>query len=162
MLAGAISDCGCMNTYHRKIGSTHHGMKYTRIYSIWQALKNRCNNTQFIEYNNYGGRGITYDKAWKKFENFRDDMYESYQEHVDKFGEKNTSIDRIDVNGNYCKENCRWATLKEQANNKTNNFIIEYNGETHTLTQWARKLGISRKTIYDKLSKGWNIEEVLS
>lgn len=154
--------CGCMNKvahvgsdYHG--GVTTHGMSRTRFYKIYSKLRERCANNEDDAYKN-----ISVCDRWKKFENFRDDMYESYQEHVDKFGEKNTSIDRIDVNGNYCKENCRWATLKEQANNKTNNFIIEFRGVEKTLSQWADYLGWSYCTLANRHHRGWKIDRMLT
>ena len=95
-----------------------HGMKGTRFYVIWRSAIQRCYYPSHKNYKNYGGRGIRLHKRWLKFENFRDDMYKSYLIHVKRFGEKNTQIDRIRVNGNYYKDNCRWVTLKEQAANK--------------------------------------------
>lgn len=150
-----------MKTEHRRIGSTHHGMTGARIFNIWQAMKGRCNRHSSIEYKNYGGRGITYDERWEKFESFYEDMGKSYEEHVKEFGEKDTSIDRINVDGNYCKENCKWSTIKEQANNKTSTKFITYNNETHSLMQWAKLVGIPYKTISNRLIKGWSEEDAL-
>lgn len=96
-----------------------------RFYLIHNDMINRCNNPNYKQYKDYWWRWITYDKIWYKFENFRDDMYESYLEHEKKFWTKNTTIDRIDVNWNYCKGNCKWATRKEQNNNKRNALLVQ-------------------------------------
>lgn len=96
-----------------------HGLRYTRFYNIWRRIKDRCNNQNNIDYNRYGERGIKVCDSWdSNFENFRDDMYESYISHSEANGEQNTSIDRIDTDGNYCKKNCRWATPQEQRINQ--------------------------------------------
>lgn len=135
---GKVKSCGCLV---RSIN----GQSKTRLYSIWTAMTNRCQNKMHKAYNRYGGRGITC--IWQTFEEFKHDMYDSYLAHVKEFGEKNTTIDRIDVNGNYCKENCRWATIKEQANNKTNNIVLNFKGKCLTMAQWAEELGIKYSTI---------------
>ena len=135
---GKVKSCGCLV---RSIN----GQSKTRLYSIWTAMTNRCQNKMHKAYNRYGGRGITC--MWQTFEEFKHDMYDSYLAHVKEFGEKNTTIDRIDVNGNYCKENCRWATIKEQANNKTNNIVLNFKGKCLTMAQWAEELGINYSTI---------------
>lgn len=95
-----------------------HGLSYSRIYCIWHGMKARCLNSKSKKYNLYGGRGIKVCKRWLKFENFRDDMYASYLKHVKKFGQKNTSLDRINPNKGYSHKNCRWATCAEQRENR--------------------------------------------
>jgi len=104
--------CGC---YKDKFS---HGMYNTRFYNIWRGVKKRCYQKSRKDYQNYGARGIVMSESWKTFLNFYNDMYQSYLGHVEKFGEDQTSIDRIDVNGNYEVGNCKWATRSEQASNK--------------------------------------------
>lgn len=128
LLYGRVRSCWCMRreqaSINGKKSSTTHGMKNSRFYRIFNGIKFRCLNKNSKEFFRYGGRGIRVCDHWLKFENFRDDMYESYLDHVKKYGKNNTSIDRIDNNGNYCKDNCRWATLSEQAKNRNNDKAI--------------------------------------
>lgn len=105
--SGHTSSCGCL--YDETRGRTTHGMSGTKEYSSWQAMKDRCTNAESPGYENYGGRGITYDPAWEQFENFFADMGERPELH---------DLDRIDVNGSYCKENCRWADRTIQTFNR--------------------------------------------
>lgn len=98
-----------------------HGMSRTRFYRVWERIKYVCTKPNSSCYYKYGGMGVEVCKRWHKFENFRDDMYESYLEHVEEYGEKETQIDRINPYGNYEPSNCRWVTILEQARNKRAN-----------------------------------------
>ena len=131
-------------------------MSRTRLYRIHRDMKNRCNGLKKKDYNNYYARGITYCKEWEKFEGFRDwALSHGYQD--------NLTLDRIDVNGNYEPNNCRWATRIEQNNNTRQNHFVTYNGETHTLKQWSNILGINYSTLKSRLDLyHWSIEEAFT
>jgi len=109
--------CGCLAmeiiTNHK--WNITHGLSKHPMYFVWQALKQRCFNKKDKGYHNYGGRGITVSKEWMKFETFYKDMISKYKRGLE--------IDRIDNNGNYCKENCHWVTCKENNNNRRDNII---------------------------------------
>lgn len=122
---GEVRSCGCLNRKQitklgrltgNKKGSFKHGMFGTRFYRIFYGLRNRCNNPKSNTAKDYHDKGIKC--LWKSFEEFKRDMYKSYLKHCTEFGEKQTTIDRLDSSKNYCKENCRWATYKEQAKEK--------------------------------------------
>ncbi len=130
-----------------------HGMAGTRIYQIWKNIHRRCDKKGSTHYERYGGRGITYDIRWKSFEKFYEDMKEGYSDEL--------TIDRIDNNDNYYKENCRWVDMKEQANNRSSNHHIEWNGEKLNIQQWADRLKIPRVRINSRLLRGWSDLEAI-
>lgn len=162
--SGDTKSCGCINKELRHNRWLRHNMTGTRFHTIWRSMIGRCNDkTNDI----YGGRGITYDPRWKVFENFRDDMYEDYLKRAAEVGdEKLISIDRIDSNGNYCKENCKWSTFEEQAGNKRNTVKVNYNNETVNLRQIYNNsthddtvpFGLFAIRIY----KNWDIDKALN
>ena len=145
--------------------------KPEHFHSKWEAIRQRTTNPNHNHYHLYGGRGINSD-AWKFYVDFYDDMYESYLEHVKEFGKKDTTIDRIDVNGNYCKENCRWSTCSEQmCNTRRNKWFkaISPNGiefvsnnqkefaETHNLNSSLLNSCLNGRK---KTHKGWTFSYI--
>jgi hypothetical protein len=149
---GRSKSCGCYSSEKSKERivkiNTTHGMANTPEYKTWTGMLDRCNNKKTPSYRDYGGRGIQVCESWKKFENFYKDMGKR---------PKGTSIDRIDVNGDYCSENCRWATRQIQNNNTRKNKYITHNGETKTLSEWSRVYNIpvwklSQRMLRDNLS----------
>jgi hypothetical protein len=134
-------------------GNTKHGLKKTRTYSIWGAMKTRCYNKNQPAYKQYGARGVHVCKRWKKsFENFYNDMGPCPQGH---------SIDRIDNNGNYEPSNCRWATRSQQNNNTNSNRIIIINNVKFTAAEAAVKFNINYFTLIYRMNKGWTTEQVV-
>jgi hypothetical protein len=113
----------------------------------------RCNAKKAANYKRYGGRGIKVCDEWLNIENFEKWVNESgYKEGL--------TIERVDNDGDYCPQNCRWATRKEQANNRSSNVIISYDGEQHNLTEWSEIKGISRSTLINRHSRGMNPPEL--
>ncbi len=143
----------------KECGSFKHGghKNKTPEYGSWCAMKNRCNNKKHPSYKRYGGRGITYDSSWQKFENFFADMGEKPDPKME--------LERIDNNKNYCKDNCRWATHKEQTRNrggKRATRLYTFNGETLCIADWAKKIGISPQSMQKRLNKGWPLEKAFA
>lgn len=132
-----------------------HGLYKSKLYKIYHSMINRCNNKNEKEFNNYGGRGIKVCDEWQNnFLNFYNwAMTNGYAD--------NLSIDRIDNNGNYCPENCRWATRKEQNCNTRRNRLYTHNGKNLTLTDWCRELKINYERTRSRLRLGWNFEDAI-
>lgn len=129
-----------------------HWMSYSKIYMRYWRIKERCDNPNNKRYKNYWWRGIKCE--WGTFEEFYEDMGGCFEDKL--------TIDRIDVNWNYCKENCRWITNKEQQNNKTNNHYIEYKWKTQSLSNWARELGIKYNTLASRIYRWMSTEKAFN
>jgi len=144
--------CWCQNYSHL--------MSKTRIYHIYDGICQRCTNSRCREWLYYWGKWVK--NLWNGFEDFYRDMWESYEIHVKEYGERETTIDRIDSNWDYCKENCRWATRKEQNNNLTSNRKFVYKGKMYqTLTSLCATYWISKPAVKWRLEAGWTIEKAM-
>lgn len=149
LTTGNTKSCGCL----QRESVTVHGLRTSTLYKVWEGMMRRCYDTIHKDYKYYGERGIIVCKRWHNVENFVADMSprpEGYE------------IDRIDTNGNYEPENCRWATRKEQMRNTRRNRLISYNGKTMCLSEWAEELGVSPDLIRTRLNNGWPIKDALS
>lgn len=129
-----------------------HGKRNTPTYSSWINMRQRCNNPNDRSYPNYGGRGISICRRWESFVKFLEDM-----------GERpiGYSLERIDVNKNYCKSNCRWATTKEQIRNTRVNRKLTYGGRIQCLAAWAEEYGLLAVTLAKRLRDGWSLRRAL-
>ena len=129
------------------------GVNETKEYRAWCGMKQRCCNPKFVQYEDYGGRGITICERWNDYASFLEDMGRTPSpEH---------SLDRIDNDGNYGPTNCRWATASEQSNNQRTNSLLTINGETKNVSQWSQITGIHRETIYRRIRHGLSDEECI-
>lgn len=158
--SGTTKSCGCLQytSEKKKIAArenlkkardiwTTHGLSTTRLYGIWKSMLNRCNNSRIKVYKDYGGRGITVCKEWYELEHFNGwALKNGYDDNLE--------IDRINNNGNYEPSNCRWATRKEQTNNKRDNIRVKINEEEHTLSQWAEITNIVINTLQYRYHRG--------
>lgn len=144
-----IKSCGCISKKNKFLYENKYGnlKNYKRLYYIFNGMRSRCYNINYIEYKNYGGRNIKICDEWmNNFLNFMDWAIENgYQ--------NNLTIDRIDVNGNYEPDNCRWVTIKEQENNRRDNIFLKYKNKVKTLKQWSETIGIPYNTLYSRYSR---------
>ena len=155
LIKGHIVSCGCYAKERMSKMSFRHGWSRTRLYNLWDKMKSRCLDESQKDYPRYGGRGIKVCPEWRDFVTFRDwALANGYRDDL--------TLDRRDNDGDYCPENCRWATQKEQGNNRGNNVRITVNGETLTMTEWADKTGLTKDAIWHRLSAGWTPEEAVT
>lgn len=144
---GDTRSCGCFNQKVSRERLLRHGGRGTSEYASWREARKRCNNPNVSNYHNYGGRGITFHAAWDDFKQFLSDM-------GPKPSPKHT-LERVDVNKNYCPENCIWATREEQNNNRRDNVYVLLEGQRMTLTQAAKKLDFKYNTASSRRHAGW-------
>ena len=135
--------------------SKSHGMSHTRLHNIWLTMRQRCQNPNCSAYYKYGAKGISVCSEWEKFENFRDwAISNGYTDTL--------TLDRIDFTGDYEPRNCRWATQKEQQNNRSNNVMLTYRGQTKSIYEWSEITGIPPRVLYDRNYRGWNVDRIFS
>jgi hypothetical protein len=126
----------------------------TRFYRAWYNMKTRCNNKKYNEFSSYGGRGIRYCDRWEQFKNFHEDMISGYADGL--------QLDRINNDGDYDKDNCRWVSRIQQMNNTSYNRMFTINNITDTFSNWVRRVGAKRSTVAQRFySYGWSIEKAL-
>lgn len=154
---GHTQSCGCFREETRIANKLEHGYTGTRIYDVWCKIKGRCYQINNPSYIRYGGRGIVMCDEWRDNPvSFIEWAYANGYDENAKYGE--TTIDRIDNNKGYSPDNCRIANETVQSNNRRTNRRITYNGETHTVAEWARILNVNRQTLLTGLNDGRTIE----
>jgi hypothetical protein len=159
--SGKTRSCGCLQKELLSLSKLNneynltHGLSKTKLYRVWVGIKDRCFDEKRATYKNYGGRGITVCDEW------RNDFKAFYDWAIANGYKEGLTIDRINNDGNYEPNNCRWATRIEQNNNTRRNRYITFNEETLTLTEWAKRLGVSYQRIQSILSRGYGLEKIL-
>ena len=151
--SGGTKSCGCKTAEMLVAKRTKHGMNESPTYKVWESMLARCRNKGAREYQNYGARGIAVCERWLKFENFIADMGEAPTK---------MQIDRIDNDGNYSPENCRWVSAKENSRNKRTNVLITWKGEARCISEWAEITGMCDETIRYRFHRGWPAEKIFS
>lgn len=156
LCSGSVKSCGCVGRKKTIERNTTHGMSNSPEYKIWAGMKSRCHNPSDTGYDKYGARGISVSDEWRKdFNVFLKDMGVRPTE--------NHTIERKDVYGGYCKENCVWILANEQQNNTRRNVVIDHQGRSMNLTQWAREKGISVQTLHSRIfTLEWGAQKALT
>ena len=153
--------CGCLNRELSIERFTTHGGRRTRLYRIYSNMLSRCYNENATSFKRYGAVGISVCDEWRhSFENFQT---WALSVGYDERGGYDCTLDRIDVHGNYSPDNCRWATAKQQSNNRSNTIYLEYNGEKKSMSEWAEEIGIGYHTLYARICRlGMPVEQALT
>jgi len=151
--------------YDPKVDELREGMRKnpltgTRFYFLYYKIRERCNNKNHKSWMSYGGKGVRCE--WNSFEDFRKDMHTSYLLHVKHFGEKETTIDRVNPDGNYSKENCRWATWKEQWHNMKITKKYEIDGQVKSTSEWSEIYKIPKDVVRGRINLGWSIVDAFT
>ncbi len=161
LTSGATQSCGCLAKERSEERKKKNGVKSMRLYGVWSAMKGRCNNSNDYHYRDYGGRGITVCREWNdSFNAFKDwAIKNGYDENAPK---GSCTLDRIDNNGSYTPQNCRWVSMKVQGRNRRTTRFITVNGATHSIAEWSELTGINLHTICKRINLGWKPEKIFS
>lgn len=153
--SGGSRSCGCFQRESTSIrkGNQSHGKAKTSVYISWQSMKTRCTNSNHKHYHRYGGRDISYDPRWETFENFYADM-----------GDKPAgyTLERIDNSKGYSKDNCKWASRKEQLRNTISTVLLTHKGKTQCMLDWAKDTGLKYSTIRSRVNLGWTADQIFA
>lgn len=152
--------CGCYVKEKARLVNTTHGGTHERLYGVWMGMRRRCYDPKIKDYGRYGGRGIKVCEEWKDYSNFRKWAFDSNYDQYADF--QKCTLDRIDPDGNYEPDNCRWVDITEQENNRRNSTKIEYQGKTQTVSMWERELGMKHGLLRDRLKRGWDVERAIT
>ena len=161
LVNGGCKSCGCLNVgkYRGKVRERH-GCSKERLYRVWTDILNRCYDERKKGYKSYGGRGIAVCDEWRNsYKAFRSWAYANGYDPA-KSG-KECSLERVDVDGDYCPANCKWITMKEQAWNKRDTFWVEYHGKSITLREASEIGGVYQETIRCRIASGWSVERAI-
>jgi len=152
LTSGNTKSCGCLQKETRGKSTRTHGMTGSRLYNIWNGMRERCSNPKNTIFEYYGGRGIKVSEQWLRFVTFMEwALSNGYEE--------NLTIERKDVNGDYCPENCEWISMGKQNLNRRNTLLVEYKGEKKPLKIWCKDLDLGYLRIWKRLNKGWTADE---
>lgn len=155
LIKNKVKSCGCLIHDMLLKRNTTHGKAKCKLYKIYQNILYRCYNKNCKHYKHYGGRGIAVCSEWK------DDFMSFYDWSINNSYKEGLTIDRIDVNGNYKPNNCRWITNKQQTRNRRNTKCITYKGESKPLAEWCEIYNINYNKVYSRLYRNWSIEKAL-
>ena len=156
LLSGHKGSCGCYKMDRISEAKRTHGKTNSRLYHIWEGIKQRTLNSHSKDYPRYGGRGITVCDEWAN-------NFQAFYDWATKCGYADgLTLDRIQNEGNYEPSNCRWVTQKKQGNNRRTNKFIEYNGERKTMKEWADAIGMSYEVLTYRIKAGWDIEKAFT
>lgn len=155
LLRGDSKSCGCYAAERTTQTHVTHGMSKTPEFRVWTNMRSRCFCKSTPNYRYYGGRGISVCERWAQ-------SFEAFIEDMGLRPGNDYELDRIDNDGNYCPENCRWATRTVQQRNRRQNRVLEFRGERLCVTEWAEKVGLSVSGLRFRLKMGWSIEDALT
>lgn len=152
--SGAVKSCGCVK--HLAPRNKEHGESRSKLYRHWKSMIYRCSRPNNRAYKWYGGKGVRVCAEWQTYDGFKKWVLETRPNET-------YTVERIDVNGDYCPDNCKWIPIEKQANNRTSCVMISYNGSTKNLTEWCKELGLDYKLVHNRMTKlGWSFEKAIS
>lgn len=159
---GKSHGCGCVTRMQFGERARKHGKRHTKLYNIWSLMRRRCYDEADASYKNYGARGITVCEEWLGEDGFQNFWDWSYANGYDEDAPRGKcTIDRIDVNGRYSPDNCRWVDMRVQARNKQHNRLVEFGDDVMPLVEFCEKYGVSMSLAFERFQRGWSPAEVM-